>query len=138
MSFLEWIGESFDPGPSGSVQLGRARGSRRTNGAVLARLVITLVVIIGAYVLVFTTLASLTPMNIGIMTAIVIAYCLLGFFLRPEPDTSNMGWLGGLIDNPFRYSDDINRFLLFLKIFLVPGCFFAESIADGIQLFRRK
>ena len=69
---------------------------------------------------------------------IPIAYCLLGFFLRPEPDTSNMGWLGGLIDNPFRYSDDINRFLLFLKIFLVPGCFFAESVADGIQLFRRK
>lgn len=34
-----------------------------------------------------------------------------------EPDYNNIGWLGGLIDHPFRFSNDINRNLIFIKSF---------------------
>jgi hypothetical protein len=44
--------------------------------------------------------------------------------------------LGGVIDDPFRYSDDINRFLLFLKVFLFRGEFLSESIIDVTRLIR--
>ena len=42
----------------------------------------------------------------------------------------NIGWLGGLMDHPFRYSDDINRGLLGLKLILMPGRLIAESVVD--------
>lgn len=70
--------------------------------------------------------------------AIFIVYCVIAFFVRPEPDTSNMGWLGGLIDNPFRISDDMNRTILFFKIALLPGLFIAESTQQFVGLFLSK
>ena len=41
----------------------------------------------------------------------MFVYVGLAFFLRPEPDGDNMGWCGGVLDDPFHYSDDINRLL---------------------------
>jgi hypothetical protein len=32
-----------------------------------------------------------------------------------------MGWVRGIIDNPFRWSDDVNRFLFFVEAILLPG-----------------
>lgn len=58
------------------------------------------------------------------------AYLVAAYLLRPSPDYSNIGFLGGLIDHPFRYSDDINRFLMFLLAFLWPGRFVATAIMD--------
>ena len=52
------------------------------------------------------------------------------YFLHPEPDYSNLGWFGGLIDNPFRYSDDLNRGLAFLFTFLWPGRFVANALIN--------
>lgn len=48
-------------------------------------------------------------------------YLLLSYFIHPCPATRNMGWMGGVMDNPFRFSDDVNRFLLFFQAFLFPG-----------------
>ena len=51
-------------------------------------------------------------------------------------DMNNLGWAGGLFNKPFRISEDVNRFLLFLKIVLLPGRFVAESCVDVIVLIR--
>lgn len=138
MSLLEWMGERYNPGPSGSFRFGRGNRPPRSNGSVLLRLCVALAVIVLLYYLVITQVSTFTLKTGAILSCILFAYCLLSYFVRPEPDTSNIGWLGGLMDNPFRYSDDINRFLLFLKILLIPGRFLAESIADGIFLLRSK
>lgn len=46
-------------------------------------------------------------------------------------------WLGGLIDHPFRYSDDINRLLIFLSLLLLPGRMVAMGLIDFARAFRR-
>jgi hypothetical protein len=48
----------------------------------------------------------------------------------------NLGWLGGLMDDPLHYSDDISRFLLFLLIVLWPGRFLASALVDLVRLIR--
>jgi hypothetical protein len=62
------------------------------------------------------------------------AYLLVAWLIRPQPDTSNLGWLGGLVNNPFRVSDDWNRFLLFVAIVLGPGRVVTEALEDSLRL----
>ena len=40
----------------------------------------------------------------------------------------DLGWFGGLLNDPFRYRDNINRQLLFLQIVLLPGRLLAEGM----------
>ena len=40
------------------------------------------------------------------------------------------------MDNPFRITDDLNRFLLFLKIALIPGRLIGIGLVDFIRAFR--
>lgn len=138
MGLFEWIGESFNPGPIGSMDIGAKNRTFRTNGVVLLRLFFALILIGAVYYLTFSGFYELTIKNATIVSGILLAYLIIGYFVRPEPDTSNLGWLGGLMNNPFRFSDDINRFLIFLKIALLPGSFLAESLLDGLQLLCRR
>lgn len=39
----------------------------------------------------------------------------------PDYDETNLGWAGGMIDNPFSFEDDHNRMGLAYAIFLLPG-----------------
>jgi hypothetical protein len=61
-------------------------------------------------------------------------YLFLALIMRPEPKYSNMGWLNGLIDNPFRITDDYNRMLFLTMIILYPGRIITESFIYLIQL----
>jgi hypothetical protein len=40
---------------------------------------------------------------------------------NPSYDSSDVGWCGGLVDNPFSYSDDWNRGMRSLVFFFLPG-----------------
>lgn len=64
---------------------------------------------------------ALTAQRPGQMLALLSLYLMVAFFVRPRPDRSNLGLGGGLIDHPFRWSDDKNRALLFLQAILLPG-----------------
>jgi hypothetical protein len=48
-------------------------------------------------------------------------YLLLSYFLILEPDTNDLGWFGGLMNDPFRISDNVNRLLFFVSFALLPG-----------------
>lgn len=48
-------------------------------------------------------------------------YLVLALVLTPNPNMENIGYFHGLIDKPFDFSDDYNRFLVFLTIVLTPG-----------------
>ena len=127
---FEWMGESYNPGSPGSIRLGGRPRMNRSKGTVFFRFCLSLVIMGGVYYLVFTRLSPLNLKNAAITTGIVVVYCTIGYFFHSAPDRSNMGWAGGFIDNPLRYSDDINRSLLFIKVLLIPGRFISESIAD--------
>ena len=61
---------------------------------------------------------ALNPMYMVIM-AIYIGLC--GLFQTPNVDRNDMGWFGGLVNNPFSYSDDINRQKFWLLLLMLPG-----------------
>ena len=65
-----------------------------------------------------------------IKSGFFILYLLIGYHLDIQPDYDNIGWLGGIFDHPFRYSDDINRHLIFFKIILSPGYIMAGSFVE--------
>jgi len=132
MSLFEIIGESVDPGSTGSVETGEPPREPRSRAAVIVRGVVAL----GIVGTVFTMTALVGPLasgRPGMVAGVMGVYLLLAYFVRPQPDYDNLGWMGGIFDNPFRYSDDINRLLVFLMIVLWPGRFVSTSIVD---LFR--
>jgi hypothetical protein len=139
MSLLEWFGESFDPGEAGTVDVGgrdrEERGrAKRPRIAVLVCFAFAVALIgLGAY---FVVSVYGVPTARGLVWLIfgTVLYLCLSYFVHPKPDTSNIGWMGGLFDHPFRYSDDINRFLIFLVIVLWPGRFISESLVDMVGL----
>ncbi len=134
MSLFEWLGESHNPGSQGSLSFEKP-GRRRPTGNVLARFVLAVTLVAAAGFFLVAISPSIVD-HAAVAAGIFAAYLVLSYFARPEPDTSNVGLLGGLIDHPFRYSDDINRFLWFLKVVLFPGRFIAEAIVDIFRLLR--
>lgn len=134
MNLLEWLGESYNPGPVGQVEVGgRGRGGRPRSGVLVCFGVAALLLGFWIYlVLGFWEIRSAAGLGwIALATGV---YLLAGYTVHPTPDYSNVGWLGGLFDHPFRYSDDINRFLIFLTVLLWPGRFVSESLVDMVGL----
>jgi hypothetical protein len=133
MSLFEIIGESLDPGPIGGIDTGPPPREPRSRTAVLLRGVVALAIVTTVFLgtAVVGPLASGRP---GMAGGVIGVYLLLGYFVRPRPDYENMGWLGGILDNPFRYSDDINQMLWVLRLVLWPGRWASTAIVD---LFRR-
>jgi hypothetical protein len=139
MGLLEWIGESYDPGEIGSVQVGRGEPPRRSAAAVITCFVITVGLLLAAYLGLYFGFPDLGWNSWLIIAGVSLGYFLLAYFIRPAPDMENIGWLGGMIDHPWRYSDDINRTLLMFLIVLYPGRFVGESVLDmGLLLLGRK
>jgi hypothetical protein len=68
------------------------------------------------------------------IAGILLIYIGIAFFFRPEANTDNMGWFGGMGNDPFQYSDNINRFLFQLHMVLGPGRFAAETLLDACAL----
>jgi hypothetical protein len=86
------------------------------------------------YALVLPALAFSLWQSIVLTTGLLLVYIGVAFFVRPEPNTEDLGWCGGLIDNPFSYSDGVNRWLWSLHCFLGPGRFAAETVLDTCAL----
>jgi len=103
---------------------------------VLTRFLIAGGVLGAGYGLLFSRLvrpsaaAILWPIGLG------LAYLVLGYVVRPQANTNNLGlWFGrwGTLHNhPFRLSDDVNRLLLAMAVLLWPGRFIAESLVDAV------
>ena len=66
----------------------------------------------------------------------VIIYGLVAYLVTVRPRLDNVGWAGGLIDRPFRWSDDVNRTLVFIGVVLGPGRFVTGSIRDLVRYSR--
>ena len=138
MSLFEWFGEAYNPGSIGGVDFSYnyKEGKKQSNGIVLIKFFFSLVVVGIGYLLIFTKLCPLSMANFFKTNLLVCIYLAIALLIQPKPDYSNIGLLGGIFDHPFRYSDDINRFLLFVVILLYPGKFIVKSIVRGIFLFR--
>lgn len=86
-------------------------------------------------VLLVIPLIPLPPLESGLITAgVLLIYIGVAYFVRPEANTENMGFLGGSMDDPFQYNDDVNRVLFRAHCFLGPGRFVSESFVDLLTL----
>ena len=65
----------------------------------------------------------------------LILYVLTSHKLTAKPDYSNVSWLGGLLDDPFRSSDNINCWLVYIQL-LLPGKLTAYSLVMGWFFFQ--
>ena len=130
MSVTEWLGESYNPGDIGDVEFGASERPPRSRFAVLLRCLVAWSLLGTVYCLIFASLSRVDTQAIVITLLVTVIYLALGYFVHPRPDTSNLGWLGGFFDHPFRYSDDINRSLFVLRILLWPGRFIAETVVE--------
>jgi len=119
MSLFEWLGENFNPGRVGDID---AMGAPLVVQKI-KRIWVILMVVLGLLflALAFWAIKETSGSNRWALIIGLIIYLVIAFFITPEPDTKNLGLLGGLIDHPFRISDDFNRFLLFFYILLLPG-----------------
>ena len=87
---------------------------------------------VGAAIAVPTLLEFQFPLwhAVGYTATGMFVYTGIAFFFRPEPNTDNMGWGGGLGNDPCQSSDNVNRFLWRLHCLLGPGRFTAETFLD--------
>ncbi len=128
MSLFEWVGDLLRPKRTGRVEIGESKSTG--SPLVVSLCFLVSLAILGA---IFVYL----PFDGLLLFGITMAYLLIAYFVLPEPDYGNMGWFGGLMDNPFRISDDLNRFLFFLRVLLIPGRFMARSIVNFFVMLSR-
>ena len=134
VSFLELWGEEVDPGPVGTVEVGQEHEPCRSAPLVWLRF---LTVVAGLPAIWYFSIREI-PWPLWQACAAVIGgtliYVAVAYLTVPQPNMDNLGFCGGLINNPCRWSDDMNRSLIALAIVLGPGRFVAESIFDAIAL----
>jgi hypothetical protein len=139
MSLFEWWAEQFNPGETATVEYGRGYKSRAPAAfKILKFLVFNGFVGIGLYYLYTEVLVvhfrdSLIQ-ALGVTGSVLFLYVLLAYMFRPKLPADNMGWFGGLIDDPTRISDDYNRMVFFFSLLLLPGRLVGESIVDVWEL----
>lgn len=134
MGLLEYLFERKNPGNVGDIERNKPPVEPTEPAEILLiiiKLIISVALIYGLFYV--TVLQNFSVGNTLIFLVILSIYCIVSYNFVPRPDTSNMGLLGGLIDHPFRYTDDANRFLLFLFIILYPGRFIATTL---VQIFK--
>lgn len=84
------------------------------------------------YAIAIPSLREVLPLwqTIVLVAGVMLVYTGIAFFVRPEADGDNMGIAGGFANDPFQYSDNINRCLWNLHCLLGPGRFAAETLLD--------
>ncbi len=131
VSWYEIAGERSDPKEVGRVRINTFYETRKKPvWLVLLKLIaVAILVAIGFYFLL-----PLSPLpgwpSAAIIAGVILIYVGLAFFVRPEPNGDNMGWLGGFMNDPTHYSDNLNRALWNVHCLLGPGRFIAEAILD--------
>ncbi len=134
MSLFEWLCERNNPHPVGEVGgYGNCRDRSRLS-CIITGFISIAVTCLGPILYMQQDLDADWRIALGIFVGTCI-YAAAGYSLKLSPNYDNMGWAGGLFDNPFRYSDDVNRTLLFFKIALVPGRLLGIGFVDFMRLF---
>ena len=109
----------------------KSKNKNFSEESLLFRIILSSVLILGYYYFIAKYIAPSYGSKVSLFaSAGFFIYLLTAYIFRPKPDMNNLGYLGGFINKPFDYSDDINRFLLFLKIILYPGVLISETIKD--------
>lgn len=130
MSLYEYWCEQYGPQPRGSVEFNTQHIAQKSGLAVALK--VFMASVLTGLLLLVTTLAMPLPgwHSAVVACGLVLIYVGVSFFVVPAPNTDNLGWMGGMVDDPFQYSDDWNRSLVFFSALLGPGRFIAGTLLD--------
>ncbi len=134
MGLLEILFKRSNPRAIGEVTINKQKPEEPQVRVLSIKLIISIVII--GFMFYVTVLRNLNSGSVIGFIIVLTVYCLYGYVIMPKPDYSNMGWAGGRFDNPFRRSDNINRFLRGLKIALYPGRFIATTFVQVFLLIK--
>ena len=127
MKIFSLIGELFKPGSIGTIDFEDNDYSIRRN-LILIRFIISLILFgIIEYVLLIPTGIYQDILYTLKVNSFIFLYLFISFNVNIKPDYDNLGWIPFIIGNPFRFSDNINRFLVYMKYILWPGKFISRS-----------
>lgn len=130
MSLYEYWYEQYDPQPVGSVDVNTEHVAQTNPTVVFFKLFAATLITAGMFWLPYHFLPLQGWHSVAVSAGIVLLYIGIAFFFIPHPNSDNLGWMGGIMDDPFHYSDDWNRSLLFWRGALGPGRFVAGTILD--------
>lgn len=134
MSLFEWLGEVRNRGPVGTVESGHPRPGHWHPAVILLRAVIAVVALVASGLFITRT-ADTTTDAVAIVLGL-LAYCGIAYWFSPRPELENVGWASGLFDHPFRWSDDMNRGLVYFAVVFWPGRFLTVSLRDVVRYWR--
>ena len=138
MGIFEIIGELISPGPIGGMDF-KDNSYEVRQKCIPIRFVISLIIIgVIEYLFVFqheylNLFSQLLKVNV-----FLFIYLLIAFIIRINPDYDNLGWVPFLINNPFRFSDNINRLLVILNVLFMPGKYISNSIVGFYRYYKRQ
>jgi hypothetical protein len=134
MNLLEILAEGSRPGPVGDIEFQKQVAvARRSKVAVVLRGLVAFGTLLGWLFVTCWGLARMDVFAIAIILVVTYGYLWAGYHVHPRPDDRNLGLLGGLINHPLRYTDNLNRLLVALWLFLLPGRFIAESLMEILR-----
>ena len=120
MSIFEWLFERNNPGPVGGIKRsGNPDNWPRALIIIAGILSITALCWLVWYFMLKVAFKYDFYHNL-ISSVVLVLYLFVSGNYSVRPNYNNMG-VFGIIDHPFRYTDDVNRWLFFLYVFLIPG-----------------
>jgi hypothetical protein len=136
VGWYEIVGERNDPKEMGGVQLNTFYETRKKPVWLVGVKLLGLLAMLAAGYAMFVPFLPL-PLWQSIMavSGAILIYVGIAFFFRPQPNADNMGFLGGMFNDPTHYSDNVNRTLWKAHCLLGPGRFAAETLLDCCTLF---
>lgn len=134
MGLIEFIGESIKPGKIGTVDITKGKKEKR-KGMLIVKTILSIAIVTVLYYMIFGR--SFHLKEALLFAVVMVAYSITSYFISPKPDYSNVGWFGGVFDNPFKISDDINRMMVFIMVILLPGRLISTTVVSWIEYFKK-
>ncbi|MBL7814545.1 MAG: hypothetical protein JNL70_06030 [Saprospiraceae bacterium] len=137
MSVIEWLWEAKKTHPTGSVKVRENKPNEPINFLILILGQICFWVCV-YYIFEFSKqdLQAVKIKYVIVGLGFFLVYLLIGYIFDAKPRYDNIGLLGGMIDHPFRYSDDFNRTLIFLKVIYYPAYLMVQSFFEIVKCFK--
>lgn len=135
VSWYELVGERAQPQKTGQLRWNTFYETRKKP---VWLVLLKLCALVAMFAVGYLLLLPLVPLpmwkSLVVVSGILLVYTGAAFFVRPEPNGDNMGFVGGLFNDPTQYSDNVNRALWKAHCLLGPGRFFAETLLDCCTL----
>lgn len=130
MGILEIIGELIKPGKIGGINFNK-KGLKNNQKLIIIRFIISLTTILLFEYLILIKNDHYYDFRYMLkVNVFLIIYLIFSYKIKIKPNYGNLGWVPFLINNPFKFSDNINRLLVIINILMVPGKYISRNIRD--------